>query len=80
VRGEKRPLSLALAPDISNPPALTGIKVNDIHSQLNSALVSEVLTPTSIDQCRDILRTVAFASCLQSPKFHRPEYIGVGYF
>src|ERR1051326_9329805 len=53
---EKKPLHLTSAPVLSSPPALTGIKVNDIHSQLNSALVSEVLHPTSLDQCRDILR------------------------
>ncbi|HEY2170313.1 MAG TPA: FAD-binding protein, partial [Candidatus Angelobacter sp.] len=53
---EKRPLSALSTPDISPAPALTGIKVNDIHSQLNSALVSEVQNPTSIDQCRDILQ------------------------
>jgi FAD/FMN-containing dehydrogenase len=52
---EKRPLSLASAPGLAGAQSLTGIKVNDIHSQLNSALVSEVQNPTSIDQCRDIL-------------------------
>jgi FAD/FMN-containing dehydrogenase len=53
---EKRPLSPASAPGLTSPPSLAGIKVNDIHSQLNSALVSEVQNPTSIDQCRNILR------------------------
>ena len=50
----KRPLA-ALAPSVAPAPALTGIKVNDIHSQLNEALVREVLTPGSIDECRSIL-------------------------
>src|SRR6476646_10002622 len=59
---EKKSLSLASAPGLASPPALTGFKVNDIHSQLNSALVSEVLTPTSIDQCRDILRAARQAN------------------
>jgi len=59
---EKKPLSLASAPNSSSPPALAGIKVNDIHSQLNSALVSEVLNPTSIDECRDILRAARQAN------------------
>src|SRR6267142_6846639 len=53
---EKKPLNALSTPSISAAPTFAGIKVNDIHSQLNSALVSEVLTPTSIDQCRDILR------------------------
>lgn len=59
---EKKPLRLSSAPETSSQPALTGIKVNDIHSQLNSALVSEVLNPTSVDQCRDILRAARQAS------------------
>src|SRR6476646_10889850 len=59
---EKKPLSLASAPGLASPPALTGIKVNDIHSQLNSALVSEVHNPTSIDECRDIIRSARQAS------------------
>lgn len=53
---EKRPLSALPARDTPPAPTLTGIKVNDIHSQLNPAFVSEVLNPTSIEECRDILR------------------------
>jgi FAD/FMN-containing dehydrogenase len=52
---EKKPLA-ALAPGVATAPSLTGIRVNDIHSQLNPALVSEVLTPGSIDECHSILR------------------------
>jgi FAD/FMN-containing dehydrogenase len=37
-------------------PAATAIAVNDIHSQLNSALVQEVLKPASMDECQDIIR------------------------
>jgi hypothetical protein len=56
---EKRSLNLAPAPGLARPPALTGIKVNDSHAQLTSALVSEVLTPTSLDQRREILRAAS---------------------
>jgi FAD/FMN-containing dehydrogenase len=40
----------------ANAPSLAGITVNDIHSQLNSTIVRELLTPTSIDECRSIIQ------------------------
>jgi FAD/FMN-containing dehydrogenase len=51
---ERRPLSAL--PSAVATPALSGIKVNDIHSQLNSALVQQIVTPGSFDECCDILR------------------------
>src|SRR5215813_1641938 len=39
-------------------PSLAGTRVNDIHSQLNATLVQEVLTPSSIDECRSVIRNV----------------------
>jgi len=30
--------------------------VNDVHSQLNAALVREILTPASADECQDLIR------------------------
>lgn len=50
---EKRPLS---ALPSAATPALNGITVNDIHSQLNSALVQQIATPGSLDECRSIIR------------------------
>ncbi|HEX4602487.1 MAG TPA: FAD-binding protein [Candidatus Angelobacter sp.] len=50
---EKKPLTVL--PSAATPP-LSGIRVNDVHSQLNSALVQQVLTPTSLDECRGIIR------------------------
>src|SRR5258708_3205871 len=43
------------------PPAVTNrgasaVAVNDIHSQLNAALVQEVVRPASVDQCQDAVR------------------------
>jgi FAD/FMN-containing dehydrogenase len=35
----------------------TGLRVNDIHSQLNSALVREIAVPGSIDECRSVIQT-----------------------
>lgn len=52
----KRPLSLSSVPGVSSPPTPTGIRVNDIHSQLNATMVREVLTPVSVDECRHVLR------------------------
>ena len=49
---EKRPLSVLP----TATPALNGITVNDIHSKLNSSLVQRVLTPGSLDECRQIIR------------------------
>jgi len=49
----KKTLSTKTTPSL---PQFTGVQVNDIHSQLNSTLVREVLTPSSIDECRSIIR------------------------
>lgn len=38
-------------------PTMSGIAVNDIHSQLNQAVVQQILTPASMDECRDIIRS-----------------------
>ena len=48
----------------ANAPSPAGITVNDIHSQLNSTIVRELLTPASIDECRSIIRAAR-----QSGKF-----------
>jgi len=37
-------------------PTMSGITVNDIHSQLNQTVVQQILTPSSIDECRSIIR------------------------
>jgi len=36
-------------------PSLGGIRVNDIHSQLNATFVQQVFTPASIDECHSIV-------------------------
>ncbi|HEY7402212.1 MAG TPA: FAD-binding protein [Candidatus Angelobacter sp.] len=52
---EKRPL--AALPTATSPiPTPSGITVNDVHSQLNSAQVQQVLRPGSPDECRQIIR------------------------
>ncbi len=39
------------------PTALTSpLAVNDVHSKLNSALVQEILKPSSVEACQDIIR------------------------
>lgn len=43
------------------PQLARGTLVNDIHSQLNSTLVDEVLRPGSIDECQSILKSVRAA-------------------
>src|SRR5579859_5814361 len=40
----------------ASAPSPAGITVNDIHSQLNSTIVRELLTPDSVDECRSIIR------------------------
>jgi len=43
--------------DVVLPSRLpTGLRVNDIHSQLNSAQVREIAVPASIDECRGIIQ------------------------
>jgi FAD/FMN-containing dehydrogenase len=51
---EKRPLS---ALPTATTPALSGITVNDIHSKLNTAVVQQIATPGSLDECRQIIRS-----------------------
>ncbi|HKD79841.1 MAG TPA: FAD-binding protein [Candidatus Angelobacter sp.] len=46
--------SLSALPLTASPTS--GIEVNDIHSQLNAALVERLLTPGSVDECRQIIR------------------------
>lgn len=50
---EKRPYAAFSG---TSTPSLSGIKVNDIHSQLNATIVKELLTPASLDECRSIIR------------------------
>jgi len=52
---ESRHNSSFQAPVVPNPRA-TAVAVNDVHSQLNAALVQEVLKPSSVDECQDIVR------------------------
>src|ERR1700747_1137089 len=50
----KKPPQFVAAP--SSPAALPGgLRVNDVHSQLNSALVREISVPGSIDECQSIV-------------------------
>jgi FAD/FMN-containing dehydrogenase len=52
-----KPHFTAGAPAAAGTPTdLHNLHVNDIHSQLNSALVGEIAVPGSIDECQSILR------------------------
>ena len=44
----------AATPTASSTPP--GLRVNDVHSQLNSALVREISVPGSIDECQSIIQ------------------------
>ena len=53
--------------DVPPPSSLsTGLRVNDIHSQLNSALVREIAVPGSIDECRSFFRDLCTPAELQA--------------
>jgi FAD/FMN-containing dehydrogenase len=47
--------SSAFQPPVAPNVRATAVAVNDVHSQLNAALVQEVLKPASVEECRDII-------------------------
>src|SRR5262249_46468969 len=51
-----KPTSNAAAAASGTSSLPVSLRVNDIHSQLNAAIVGEVAVPASIDECQTILR------------------------
>src|SRR5205085_3816229 len=48
--------SSAFQPPAAPNVRATVVAVNDVHSQLNAALVQEVLKPSSVDECQEIIQ------------------------